>query len=184
MMMVAGKPAIYAASGYSSFLYAREVKGWRDTEIFKFDDANANQFSIADTHGTFSFTKGDKWAGTFKGQAIDRFDDTKVGDAIRSFKNLVAEDFGDGKSPADTGLDKPDGTVTVNLKDNAGKYLLNVGKVSSGSSRYAQKDGNSTIYVIGGVAADWATADVSKFQKSLDGGAPKADAGKPITAKK
>ena len=182
MMMVGGKPSIYAASGYSSFLYAREVKGWRDTEIFKFDDANAASMSIEDTHGTLSFTKGDKWAGTFKGQPIDRFDESKVGDAIRALKALTADDFGDGKTAAETGLDKPEGTVTVNLKDNAGKYVLHVGKVSTGTSHYAEKDGDPTIFTISSSASDWVTADVSKFQKTVDAGAPKAapkvDAGK------
>ena len=67
----------------------------------------------------------------------------------------AAEDFGDGKSTAETGLDKPDSTVTVNLKDNAGKYVLRVGKVATGSSRYAQKDGDPTIFVIGSSAGDW-----------------------------
>ena len=79
MVMVADKPAIYAAKGFSVSLYNREQKGWRDTEIFKFDDANASSVTIENTHGAFSFTKGDKWAGTFKGQPIDRFDDAKVG---------------------------------------------------------------------------------------------------------
>ena len=41
MMMTGDNPAIYAAKGYSSYLYAREVKAWRDTEIFKFEDGNA-----------------------------------------------------------------------------------------------------------------------------------------------
>jgi len=38
MVMVGDKPGVYSASGYSSYLYAREVKAWRDTEVLKFDD--------------------------------------------------------------------------------------------------------------------------------------------------
>ena len=101
MMMVEGKPGIYVAGGYSSYLYARETKGWRDTEIFKFDDANANQLTIATKAGTLSFTKGDKWAGTFKDKPIADLDEEKVKDAVRAFKALNAEDFGDGKMPVD-----------------------------------------------------------------------------------
>jgi hypothetical protein len=177
MAMVEGKPGIYAVSGYSSYLYQREVKGWRDTDIFKFDDANANQLTIDNKNGTLSFTKeGDKWAGTNKGKALERFDEEKVKDALRAFKSLTAEDFGDGKSDADTGLDKPDSKVTIQLKDGAGKYVLEVGKTSSGSSRYARKEGDSTIFVIPQYNADWALAEPSKFQKpASDAG---ADAGK------
>lgn len=176
MAMIEGKPSIYGVTGYSSYLYAREVKGWRDTEILKFDDANATSMTIEGKHGTLSFTKGDKWGGSFKDKPIADFDEEKVKDAIRAFKALNAEDFGDGKSPADTGLAEPEGKVTINLKDNAGKYVLKVGKTSTGTSRYAQKEGDETIFVIPQFSADWALADQVKFQKPKDAGA--GDAGK------
>jgi hypothetical protein len=173
MVMVEGKPAVYAASGYSSYLYQREVKNWRDSEIFKFDDANASQLLITNTNGTFSFTKGDKWAGTFKGKPIANFDEEKVKDALRAFKSLTADDFGEGKTPADVGLDKPEAVVTIDLKDNAGHNVLKVGKVSTGAAHYAQREGNDTIYTIGSFASEWATAPLAKFQRAVDAGAPK-----------
>jgi hypothetical protein len=177
MMMVEGKNEVYSVSGFAVYMYNREVKNWRDTEIFKFDEATANTLTIDNTHGLFSFTKADdKWKGTFKGQAIDRYDEDKPKNMLMTYKNLNAEDFGDGKSPADTGLDKPESTVTITLKDNAGKFVLHVGKVSTGSSHYAQKDGSDTIFIIGAGPSDWATTDESKFQKAADAGA-KSDAG-------
>ena len=179
MTAVDGKPGVYAVSGYSSFLYAREAKTWRDMEILKFDDANATQVQLTNKAGAFSFTKGEKWGGTFKEKAIDRFDDTKVADLLRAYKNLNADDFADGKTAADTGLDQPEGTLTVTLKDNAGKYTLKVGKVANGTSHYAQKEGSDTIYVISSWPSEWATAEVVKFQKpNADAGAPK-DGGGP-----
>jgi len=194
MVMSGDKPAVYSASGYSSYLYAREVKAWRDTEILKFDDANVISFSIDKTNelagastadagaakktaGTLSFTKGEKWAGTWNGQAIARFDEDKVKDALRIFKSLNADDFGDGKGADVTGLDKPQATVSITLKDNAGKYVLKVGKTATGTTRYASKDGSETVYVIPSAASDWVTADVTKFEHPADAGAPK-DSGK------
>ena len=174
MAMVAGKPGIYAVTGYSSYLYTREVKGFRETEILKFDDQNANGRMIEKKDGAFSFTKeGDKWAGTFKGKPIDRFDPEKVKDAVRAFKALTADDFGDKKTAAETGLDEPESKVTIQLKDNAGKFVVKVGKVSTGTNRWAMKDGNETIYSIPAYSADWAVPEVAKFQKSPDPGAPK-----------
>lgn len=176
VVMAEGKPGVFIASGYSSYLYTREVKNWRDNEIFKFDDANATQVTIEKKSGTLSFTKGDKWAGTFKGAAIAELDEEKVKDALRALKGLTADDFGDGKTPAETGLDAPESTVTVALKDNAGKFVLKVGKVATGSSRYAQKDGDPTVFVISSFASDWATAEPAKFEKSKDAGAKTATA--------
>ncbi len=177
MAMVEGKPAIYAVTGYSSYLYVREPKGWRDQEIFKFDDANVTNVTIEKKKEVYSFTKGDKWAATLDGKPLDRFDEEKMKDMLRSYKGLNAEDFGDGKTPADTGLDEPESKITINLKDNAGKYTLKIGKTASGTSRYAQKEGDPTIFVVAQYLADWGI-DTSKFQKSADAGAGDAGAKK------
>jgi hypothetical protein len=83
---------------------------------------------------------------------------------LRSFKSLTADDFGDGKSPSETGLDKP-AVVTFTLKDDGGTIKMLVGKTSTGTSRYAQKEGNPTIFTVSSFAGDWATAAMSKFQK-------------------
>ncbi len=186
MVMSEGKPGIYGVTGYSSYLYTREVKGFRETEIFKFDDQNANGLLIEKKGPkgekvVFSFTKeGDKWTGTHKGKAIERFDEEKPKDAVRAFKSLTADDFGDGKTPAETGLDEPESVVTIQLKDNAGKYVLKVGKVSTGTNRWVMKDGSPNIYSIPAYSADWAIPEVTKFQKPADAGAPAAaDSAKP-----
>jgi hypothetical protein len=141
--------------------------------------------TIENKNGKFSFTKdGEKWAGTLKGKAIERLDEEKPKEMVRYFKALMADDFGDDKKTgADTGLDKPESEMTFNLKDNAGKYILQVGKTATGNSRYAMKDGDATVFVVSQTAADWATAEASKFQKPVitDAGAGK-DASSPSTA--
>ncbi len=179
LVMVDGKPSVYAATGYSAFVYTRELKGWRDTEILRFDDANVNQVMIENKSGPFSFTRdGEKWSATQKGKAFERFDQEKLKDMLRSYKSLNADDFGDGKTTADTGLDAPEGTITFQLKDGAGKYTLKVGKTGPGANHFAQKDGTDTVFVVSNFIADFATNDGTKFQQPVDGGAPK-DKGPP-----
>jgi hypothetical protein len=178
MLMLEGKPQIISASGFSSYLYTREVADWRDKEIFKFDDANAISVAITNKNGKFSFTKGDKWAGTLDGKPIPNFDDAKVTDAVRSLKALNADGFADAsKSSVDTGIDSPQGVISVSLKDGAGTYTLKVGAVSTRTSHYAVKDGDSTVVTVNANVSGWALADQTKFQKaSGDAGAPKPDA--------
>jgi hypothetical protein len=178
LVVVAGKPdQVWAAKGYSSFLYTKEAKDFRDKEIFKFDDGNAAQVTIANSHGTLSFTKGDKWAATFNKKPLDRFSEDKLKDMVRAYKALNADDFGDGKSLADVGLDQPESTVTIVLKDNAGTYQLLVGKNATGSNRWVKSASNGAIYQITNFAAEWATSDQTKFQTAADAGAP-SDGGK------
>ena len=172
LVMVPDKPdTVWAAKGYSSYLYTKEPKDWRDKEIFKFDDANATQVSIVNTHGTLSFTKGDHWVGTFNKKPIERFDEEKVKDMLRAYKALNADDFGDGKSVADTGLDQPEATVTIELKDAAGKYQLAVGKVATGTYRWARKGDSDQVYQVSDYASSFVTGDTSKYQATADAGA-------------
>jgi hypothetical protein len=181
MGRLAAKPTIYVINGYSSFQYAREVKDWRNKEMLKFEDANVVSISLQNAEGDWSFSKNDdKWSGTLKKKAIERFDPDKVKSLLTAYKGLNAEDFADGKSDEDMGLDKPEATITFELKDNAGKHVVKVGKTSTGSSRYARKEGDATNYIMGSWAADWATGKLDKFQKpeeKKDGGA--AEGGKP-----
>ncbi len=184
LLQLEGKPNdVFMAKNMSRYTFAKETKEWRDKEIFKFESDNAIHVAIKNKNGEFSFTKGDKgWAGTLKGTAIERFDESKVKDLITDFKSLTAEDFGDGKSDAETGLDAAEGTVTVSLKDNAGKYVLNFGKVSSGEMRYARKDGGNVVFIVG-ARGHWATDAKEKFQKALaDAGADAASKEPPKTA--
>ncbi|HSN96819.1 MAG TPA: DUF4340 domain-containing protein [Candidatus Nanopelagicales bacterium] len=197
MVRVAGQDGVFVAGGYSSYLYTREAKNWRETSIIKFEDANAIQVEIENKNGKFSFSKNeDKWSGTFaprdkKGKLEkplkkwEKFEEAKVKDMLRAFKNLNAEDFGDEKS--DAGLDdavENGGVVRVVLKDGAGDYTFKVGKTAKGSSRYAVKEGgDGTLYVLSSWSADWAVAEPKKFEKSDekkdDKGAPPGMPGMP-----
>jgi hypothetical protein len=187
MTRIADKDGVYVASGYSNYLYTRDVKDWRDRDVLKFEDANVVSVSLNNANGSFSFSKGegDKWTGTFKGRPINGFDPEKVKDMLRVYKGLNADDFAEAdKGPADTGLDKP-ASLAFKLKDEGGTIKIDVGKEVTGKGRYAQKEGNPTVFILSTYVSDWAVANESKFQKPeavKDGGAPssggaKTDAG-------
>jgi hypothetical protein len=172
LVVVADKPdQVWAAKGYSSYLYTKEPKDFRFKEILKFDDGIASQVTITNTHGTLSFTKGDNWVGTIDKKPIARFDPEKVKDMLRAYKSLNAEDFGDGKSLAETGLDKPEGTVSIRLKDNAAAFEIAVGRVSTGTNRWAKRLDDDAIYQITNYVSEWALSDASKYQSAADAGA-------------
>lgn len=186
MVRIAGKDGVYTAKGYSNYVYGREVKNWRETQIAKFEDENVIQADIVNKNGKLSFSKnGDKWSGSFTkrdkdGKLDDKpqkewknFDDSKVKSFLSAYKSLNANDFADGK--ADTGVEKAGvdnnegGVVHFKLKDNAGDVTIKVGKTAKGSDRYAIKDGgDGTVYVLSSWSADWAVANKDKFEKPDD----------------
>jgi hypothetical protein len=176
MFRVPDRDGVFIAKGYASYQYQREVKDWRDRDLLKFEDGNVISVGIARQAGNLSFSKSDdKWTATLKGMPLADFDAEKIKDMLRSYKSLTAEDFADGKADAETGLDKPEATVTIVLKDNGGTIKLAIGKTSSGTSRYARKEGNPQVCTLSAWAVEWATTGESKFQKieAKDAGAKK-----------
>jgi hypothetical protein len=172
MVRFAGKDGVFATKGYSRFSYARDLKGWRDKTIFKFEDDQVEAVSVKNENGEFSFTKkDDKWtslftpAGAKTGTAIERFKDTKVGDLLRAYKALNAADFGDDKQPEAVQLAKPLATVTIQLKEGGTKHELLVGDTGEGGTRYVKTPDSAQIYTISSWAGDWATGGVDKFQE-------------------
>jgi hypothetical protein len=194
MMRLGGKDEVYTAKGFSTFVWSREAKQWRDTDILKFEDGNAISAEVENGNGKFSFTLNDKtWNASFykrgkkgklaaKGKDIDEFDENKVKDLLRAYKALKATNF--AEKGADTGIDDPiendGGIVRIKLKDDAGEFELKVGKEHEKGNRYLVKEGgDGTVYVVTSWAADWATAEVEKFQKSDEPEPPKGRPGMP-----
>lgn len=178
MARVGDQEGVYIIKGYSSYVYARDLKGWRKTDIWKFEDKNAVAVEIENKHGKYSFSQNDdKWSASFFERGEDgklaatakpweKFDEKKVQDMLRAYKALRAEDF--AEAGAETGLDQAateGGLVRIKLKDDAGDKVIKVGKVSKGSSRFASEEGGDTVYVLSSWTADWAVAEPSKFEK-------------------
>jgi hypothetical protein len=164
MVVLTAKPdQVWAAKGYSGYLYTKAAKDFRDKTILKFDDGNAAQITIVNPH-VLSFTKGDKWVATVDKKPIANLSEEKVKDFLRVYHDLDADEFADGKTLEETGLDKPEATLSVVLKDGAGKYDLLLGKTGTGTDRYVKRAGDDTIYQITTYQSEWLTStDGSKY---------------------
>lgn len=171
MVRFAGRDGVFAVKGYSRYHYGRDLKGWRDKTIFKFEDADAELVTIKNENGTFTFTKkDDKWQSSFSAAPnkpaapIARFKDTKVDDLLRAYKSLNASDFGDDKQPDAVRLNAPLATVTIQLKDGT-KHELLVGDSAEGGTRYVKTATGAQIFTVSSWAGDWAIANTDKFQE-------------------
>lgn len=173
MVRVQGHDGVFVLDGYSSFLYKRDTKGWRDLSIVKLDTDKATRVDIRNESGQFELLKeGEQWSGKFKkGKSgalspIVDFESAKVDDLLRAYKTLNASGFGDGKSLAETGLEAPLASLTVTI-DGAKTEIL-FGASSEGSSRYAKLPQGDQIYTVSSWASDWAFAEESKFKKAKE----------------
>lgn len=205
MMRLAGTEGVYAAKGYSSYLYARDLKGWRDLSLLSFDDKKVTAVEVKNEHGTFTFTKeaakadaakqADAGAASADGtwvakvkpakaggvKPLEKFEANKVNDLLRAYKSLNADNFAQDKTEADVGLNEPLATLTITLDDGA-KRVLHFGSNAEGSSRWVKKEGDTQIYSVSSWASEWATSDQKKFQKpdeKKDGASPASPPGMP-----
>ncbi len=171
MTRLAGHDGVYAAKGYSKWLYERDAKGWRDKSMFKFDEKEVVKVSIDNESGRYVFEKnGEEWKGRLKGRPIKEFKPSKVDDLLRAYKSLSAMDFGDDKKREDVGLAKPVAKVTIELTGGKALHVLEVGDKAEGSNRWAVTNGSPQIYSISSWSADWAMAEPSKFQDAKSEG--------------
>jgi hypothetical protein len=95
------------------------------------------------------------------------FDGKKVEDMLRALKSLNAIDFAD--DGADTGTESvpTGGIVRIKMKDGT-TYVILLGKKQKGSNRFVKKPDDPTVWVVSSWAADWITAEPSKFEKKAD----------------
>jgi hypothetical protein len=171
MTRLAGKDGVFAVKGYSSYLFNKDAKAWRDKTIFKFEEKDVTKVSLENENGTFSFEKaGEDWKAKHakpKGTLgeLEKFDKTKLETLVRAYKTLSAADFGDDKKPEDTGLTAPKATHTFEEKSGA-KHVIDFGGAADGTNRWARKAGEPEIFTVSSWAGDWATANVDKFAKA------------------
>ncbi|HLV65926.1 MAG TPA: DUF4340 domain-containing protein [Polyangiaceae bacterium] len=167
MTRLAGKEGVYSVKGYSGYLYDRDVKGFRDMQLFKFEEADVTAVTINNEHGAYEFAKtGEDWTAKYKRAPLQNFDPAKIKDMIRAYRSLNADNFAEpSKTKEDAGLDKPVATVVFGMKDG-GKKEIAVGANAEGASRWVTVSGKDEIFSISSWAGDWAIAEPKKFQKA------------------
>ncbi|MFI5299594.1 MAG: DUF4340 domain-containing protein [Polyangiales bacterium] len=196
---------VWSIGGASSFTFDKGPKEVRDRKVWDLIRDKVSGIELHDAKGTFAFAKptaapaptgdagtGDasapatppSWVGTVDGKAIEGFDATKVDELLNAYALggvLNADDFGDGKPDADTGLAGADvTTITFKLTDGGAQRIV-LGH-AAGSRRYARKEGDPTIFELSEGPSGWAEAGPDKFiaVKGADAGVGTAPSAMPM----
>ena len=175
----------WGPQGYAGFLFTGDLRSWRETSIFNFAPEEVAGIEIRNPQGEITFAKIDgQWLAMRNKMKPDGqlgraapwvgFDVTKIETLLRDYRALAAEDFGDGVSRADAGVDDAErtaGVIRINLKSGAA-LTLRVGKLANNKTRWAIKGGrwavkdggDGTLYALAPWPAAWAMADAHKFE--------------------
>ena len=168
MVRAGASEGVFTLDGYSSYLYERPAKDWRDKSILVLNPDEVASLNIENSAGSYQFTKeGDSWKSKFKsakpGVALKKFDATKVDDLLRAYKELKAFDFEDKRPVNELGLEKPGATLTFSLTSGETK-VLRFGDAGENNARYALLGENPQVFQVGSWSSDWAVAEPSKFE--------------------
>jgi len=197
LVRLAGRDGTFALvnwgpQGYAGFLYARDVRSWREVSISRFDEDDAERIEITNPNGSFSFSRragagaGGQWTGTFARRGRDGalrapepawpgFDPGRVRDLLAAYKALDADDFGQPAERAGSGVDEAErtgGVLRIKLRSSASDVVVRVGKPTMSRSRWAidksrfavRDGGDGTLYALSPWTARWATGPASQFE--------------------
>ncbi|GAC1351564.1 MAG: hypothetical protein NVSMB1_05800 [Polyangiales bacterium] len=199
---------VWSVGGVSAYTFDKAPKDVRDKKVWDLSRDAVTTSEIHDAKGTFVFAKatppasstgdagadpsGDagasapSWTAPHEGKPLKALDTAKVDDFVNAYALggvLNADDFGDGKSDAETGFASNDATaITFKTKEGTSQKIV-LGK-TDGTRRYARKEGDPTIYLLAEGPSSWADVGVDKFtaapKDASDAGA--APAGKDSKA--
>ncbi|HVV51915.1 MAG TPA: DUF4340 domain-containing protein [Polyangia bacterium] len=154
MLRPTGSNDVWRASGISKFTFDKGPTEWRDKGITTFIAAEAEKLDVAAKDGAkISLKKTgtkegseEKWDVVSSSLKIEKLDNAVPNGIVTALANWKANDFADGTTPAQAGLDAPELTVTVGLKGGRSVTALVGGK--KGDDTYVKKSDAPQIFLV------------------------------------
>jgi hypothetical protein len=135
----------------------KDSAGFRDKSITTFDQNDAERLEVVSkTGGKIVLSKAGKsdagagnvdWKVVETTAKVEPFDKSVPGDLVSALYAFKANDFADGVSPADSGLDDPGLTVTVGLKGDK-KQTVMIGKKKGEEDFYVKKADSPQVFLV------------------------------------
>lgn len=183
MIRLDGQDPVLMAHGSFKFAFNKAVRDWRDRAITDIDPDTVREVTFTNTNGTFHFTKnGEEWAqatdpaaeGQAPAPAIERFASSKVRTSVTSIARLRASDFAADDVTAESAGIASGARVTFvsGEGESATTTTLLVGNEVEEGSRYVQREGSDTIFVVSRFVAERLVPNAAAFQESEQGAAP------------
>jgi hypothetical protein len=151
-----GTDQVWQAVGSIKWQLDKDSAGFRDKSITTFDQNDAERLEVVSkTGGKIVLSKAGKsdagasgdWKVVETTAKVEPFDKSVPGDLVSALYAFKANDFADGVSPADSGLDDPGLTVTVGLKGDK-KQTVMIGKKKGEEDFYVKKADSPQVFLV------------------------------------
>jgi hypothetical protein len=126
MVRVEGKDEVWSTSGILKYQFDKDTTAWRDKSITTFEEKDAEKLQLTAKNGTkIVLSKpaardagpAPEWQVVESSVKVEPFDKSVASGVASQLAAWKANEFADDAKPAETGLDTPELTVTVTLKN-------------------------------------------------------------------
>jgi hypothetical protein len=151
-----GSDQVWQAVGSIKWQLDKDSAGFRDKSITSFDMNEAERVEVVSkTGGKIVVTraaKGDAgtagdWKVAETTAKVEPFDKAVPTDVVSALYSFKANDFADGVSPAESGLDAPALTVTIGLKGDKKQTVL-IGNKKGEEDYYVKKADSPQVFLV------------------------------------
>ena len=156
MVRVEGKDEVWSTSGFFKYQFDKDTTAWRDKSIISFDEKDAEKLQLTTKSGAkIVLAKpaprdagpAPEWQVVESSVKVEPFDKSVASGVASQLATWKANEFADDAKPAETGLDTPELTVTVTLKN--GKQLAGlIGNKKGAEDWYVKSTASPQVFLV------------------------------------
>jgi hypothetical protein len=156
MVRLEGKDEVWQMVGSQKWHFDRDLAGWRDKSITTFNSDDAERLEVVSRdHGKIVLSRAPRgdagvaapWKVVESTPKVEPFDPLVANEMLTALYAFKANDFADGASPAETGLDAPALTATVGLKGGKSETVL-IGKKKNEDEYYVKRAAGPQVFLV------------------------------------
>jgi hypothetical protein len=156
MVRLEGKDQVWATTGFFRYQLDKDTLGWRDKHISRYEEKDAYKIEVAHrTRGRIAIERpaptdggaAPEWGVVAASINVEPFDKRMATDVATTLSALAASEFADNAKPEETGLDSPENTVTVSLRDGK-PYRILFGKKKDEDNTYVKMADKPQVFLI------------------------------------
>jgi hypothetical protein len=156
MVRLEGKDEVWGATGIYKYQLEKDTLGWRDKHISRFDATDAEKIEIVTkTNGRIVLARpaptdggaAPEWRAVESAVKVEPFDQRAATDVVTTCSAFATNEFADNAKPEETGLDAPENTITVSLR-NGKEYRVLVGKKKGADDTYVKMADKPQVFLV------------------------------------
>jgi hypothetical protein len=157
LVRLEGKDEIWATKGVSKYQWDKDTTAWRDKHVTTFEEKDATKIEVVSkTRGRMVMSRPEpsdagpapEWRIVESSVKVEPFDKSAATELVNGFTGLTADEFVDNAKPEETGLEAPENTVTITLR-NGKEYKALFGlKKKDKDDTYLKLADNPQVFVV------------------------------------